>query len=275
MLPPVSQSELLESEKVARVQLKRALQVARCLLPMAFAAVDHAGVSEYISVVGQCAPGDNELAASPAVIAESVVVINGQGEVGFARIRLKAQSGLRGRISQTETGRGVAVAPKVGSAMYSGQQTPSLYEVRIAHDSFIEQLGRLRQLLPGVNWVRRVGEEFLGAQVQVVRCEIRCGRPLDRRLFARGNFGLKLCNCLSGELTFDCEYVGGVAIVPFRPKLGICRCVDQLSADTHSATGTLHGAFQYMRYAERVGDLAHIMLGGGFVLHCRHAADYF
>src|SRR4030095_7006299 len=106
MLPPVSQSELLDSEKVARVQLKGTLQVARGLVPVAFATVDHAGVAEYISAVGQCAPGYNELTASPSVIAESVVVINGQGEVGFARIRLKAQSGLRGRISQTEPRRG-------------------------------------------------------------------------------------------------------------------------------------------------------------------------
>src|SRR5947207_15788058 len=153
LLPPVSISELLESEKVARVQLKGMLQVARGLVPVAFAAVDHAGVSEYSSAVGQCAPGDNELTASPSVIAESAVVINGQGEVGFARIRLKAESGLHGRISQTETGRGAVVTPKVSSAMYSGQQTPSLYEVRIASDSFIEQFGRLRQLLPGMDWV--------------------------------------------------------------------------------------------------------------------------
>src|SRR5207253_2657571 len=125
MLPPVSQSELLESEKVARVQLKGTLQVARGLVPVAFAAVDHAGVSEYISVVGQCASGDNEVTASPSVIAESVVVINGQGEVGFARIRLKAQSGLQCSISQSETGSGMVVPSKVGSAMYPGQQTPS------------------------------------------------------------------------------------------------------------------------------------------------------
>src|SRR5438876_9516608 len=141
------------------------------------------------------------------------------------------------------------MAPKVGSAMYSGQQTPSLYEVRIASDSSIEQLGRLRQLLPGVDWVRRVGEEFLGAQVEVVRREIRCGRLLDRRLFARRDFGLKLCNYLSGELTFDCEYVGDIAIVPFCPKLAICPRVDQLSANAHTATGMLHGAFQHMGYA--------------------------
>src|SRR5216110_4009447 len=96
MLPPVSISELLESEKVARVQFKGTLQVARGLVPVAFVAVDHAGVSEYISVVGQCAPGDNELAASPPVIAEPVVVINGQSEMGFARIGLKAKSCFHG-----------------------------------------------------------------------------------------------------------------------------------------------------------------------------------
>ena len=32
--------------------------------------------------------------------------------------------------------------------MSPGQQTPSLYEVRIASDSLIEQLGRSGQLLP-------------------------------------------------------------------------------------------------------------------------------
>src|SRR5262249_28451028 len=86
MLPPVSVRELLESEKVAWVQLKGTFQVACGLVPVALAAVDHAGVSEYISVVGQCAPGDNQLTASPPVIAEPVVVINGQSEVGLARI---------------------------------------------------------------------------------------------------------------------------------------------------------------------------------------------
>ena len=100
MLPAVSQSELLESEKVARVQLKGTLQISRGLVPVAFAAVDHAGVSEYISAVGQCAPGDNELAASPPVIAEPVVVINGQSEVGFARIGLQAKSCFYGRFGQ-------------------------------------------------------------------------------------------------------------------------------------------------------------------------------
>src|SRR5215471_17026952 len=128
MLPAVSQSELLESEKVARVQLKSTLQISRGLVPVAFAAVDHAGVPEYISAVGQCAPGDSKLAASTPVIAEPVVVINAQSEVGFARIGLQAKSCFHGRFGQIQTGRGAIVALKVSSAMYSRQQAPSLRE---------------------------------------------------------------------------------------------------------------------------------------------------
>jgi hypothetical protein len=51
MLPPVSQSELLESEKVAWLQVKGTLQIARGLVPVAFAAVDHAGVPENTSAL--------------------------------------------------------------------------------------------------------------------------------------------------------------------------------------------------------------------------------
>ncbi len=159
------------------------------------------------ALLGSVASGDSELAASPFVVAKAVVVIIGQGEVGFARIRLKAQSGLHGRLSQIETGRCVVVASKVGNAMYSGQQTPSLYKVRIARDSFIEQLGCLRQLLPGMNWIRCIGEERLGAQVKVVCCEIGCGCFSIAAFSLRGNFGLKLVSDLLGNLTLNCEYV--------------------------------------------------------------------
>ena len=91
--------------------------------------------------------------------------------------------------------------------MHSGQQTPRLQKLRVAGDSFIEQLGCLRQLLPGVDWIRRIGKELLGAQVKVVRREISGGRFLDRRLFAQGDFGLKLVGDLLGDLALDCEYI--------------------------------------------------------------------
>ena len=39
--------------------------------------------------------------------------------------------------------------------------------------------------------------------------------------------------------------------------------------------GTLHAAFQYMGYAELLGDLAHIALACVLVLHHACAANYF
>src|SRR5207248_2774857 len=126
MLRPVSQSELLENEEVARVQLKSALQVARCLCPMAFATIDEACVTEYVGAVGQRLSGNSNLAAGPSIIAKTVVVIVGQGKVNFTRIRLEAPSGFQGGVGQVKTGCSVVMAPKVGNAMYSGQQTPSL-----------------------------------------------------------------------------------------------------------------------------------------------------
>src|SRR5205823_8571154 len=79
----VSQSEVLENEEVARVQLKGAFYVARCLFPMAFATIDEARVTEYVGVVGQCSSRDSHLAAGPSVIAKTVVVIVSQGKVNF------------------------------------------------------------------------------------------------------------------------------------------------------------------------------------------------
>ena len=86
---------------------------------------------------------------------------------------------------------------------------------------------------------------------------------------------MKLRNYLSSELAFDCKYVGDIAIVPFRPKLAICPCIDQLSADAHSATGALHAALPRHGPRRALGDLAQIMLGTGFVLQRRRAADHF
>ena len=80
---------------------------------------------------------------------------------------------------------------------------------------------------------------------------------------------------LPGQLAFDCEYVRDIAIVPFRPKVAVRSRFDQLSADAHPAAGTLHAAFQHVRYAKRLGDLAQITLYTDFVLHCRRAANDF
>ena len=86
----VSVCHLLKGEKVARIQLKGALQVARGFFPMAFPAVDIASVFEYFGVVGQRAPGDGQLSAGTLVVAEAVVIVIGQGESAKAQAAFTA-----------------------------------------------------------------------------------------------------------------------------------------------------------------------------------------
>ena len=174
---------------------------------MAFAAIDVAGVFEYFGVVGQRAPGDSQLGAGAPVVAEAVVVVISQREVGFASIRLEAQSGLHGRIGQIETGGSVVVALKIDIAMHLGQQAPGEQEVRVAGDSFIEQARGLGQLLLGVDLIRGVGVERLGPQVKVVGGKIGRGRFLDRSFFARRELGLKLVGDRFGNLALNGENI--------------------------------------------------------------------
>ena len=47
----VAQRQLFDGIKVARVQLKGALQVAGGVVPMSFSAIDLAGVKEYLGIV--------------------------------------------------------------------------------------------------------------------------------------------------------------------------------------------------------------------------------
>src|SRR5580693_5106727 len=97
-------------------------------------------------------------------------------------------------------------------------------------------------------------------------CQISRRFLLDCRLFARGDFGLKLRDYLRGHLAFDCKYVSDIAIVAFGPDLAVRPGIDQLSVDAHSTTGTLDCAFQHMRDAQVGCELAQISLPS-LVLH--------
>src|SRR6266567_176684 len=148
-------------------------------------------------------------------------------------------------------------------------------EVRIAFDRLVQQssgLGQFRCLRCSKNSGR---DERFGLYVQIVSNEISRWYLLDRRLFARRDFGLKLRDYLPCNLALNGKYVRGIAIVTFRPKLAVRPRIDQLSLYAHSTTGALHCAFQYMRDAQAGGDLTQVSLHARFVLHYRCTANYF
>ena len=168
-LPSVNQSELLENEKVARVQLNGALKIARCFFPMAFASIDETGVQEHVGIVRQRLSGKRKFTACALVVAKAVIVVIRQRKVNFTRIGLEAHCAFQGGLGQIETSRCMIVASKIGNAMHSGQQTPRLQKVRIAHESFIKKLGCLRQLLSCMDSIGCIGKQRLRAQVKIVR----------------------------------------------------------------------------------------------------------
>src|SRR5204862_7016816 len=74
-LPAVSQSQLLENEKVARVQLECALKVAGCFFPTAFASIDETGVQKHVGIVPQRLSRTRQFISCALVVAKAVVVV--------------------------------------------------------------------------------------------------------------------------------------------------------------------------------------------------------
>ena len=112
---------MLEEVKGTRVQLKGAPQVTRRFFPMAVAAVDVGGVCKQCGVVVQRPPRAGKLSAGAPVVAETFVVVIGQGEMGFARLRLQLERSLRRRIGEIEPGRGVIVALPIDIAVHPAE----------------------------------------------------------------------------------------------------------------------------------------------------------
>ena len=121
------------------------------------------------ALFGSVCLASSQFTACALVVAKAVIVVIRQRKVNFTRIRLEAHSAFQGGLGQIETGRCMIVASKIGNAMHSGQQTPSLQKVRIARESFIKKLGCLRQLLSCMDSIGCIGKQRLRAQVKIVR----------------------------------------------------------------------------------------------------------
>jgi hypothetical protein len=65
----------------------------------------------------------------------------------------------------------------------------------------------------------------------------------------------------------DREDIGNVAIETLRPLVCVSTGVDQLRVHAHFAAGALHTAFEQVRDAELLRDLAQVSHDSGFVLH--------
>ena len=192
----------------------------------------------------------------------------------FAGAWTQTEQRLNGRICQRKARRSMVQTELVDFVVNVRQFVIGKKKGRIALHCVVEQLYSFEKIFSCLTQDSVVNQR-LGVRVMIVRGEVRCGPLLDRRLFARRDFGLKLRHDFPGNLTFDCEYIRNIAIITVSPKVAVCPRIDQLSVDAHPAASTLYAAFQHVCHAKRLGDLAQVSLCLNFVLHCRCATDYF
>src|SRR5262249_58881185 len=99
----ISQSQLLQKEGVAGIQIKCLLEIVSRLVPMTFAAIHEAGILENLGIVGQRRSGNQQLATGISEVIKPIIVICRHSEVCFPRLRLETHSGLGCSMSQIKT----------------------------------------------------------------------------------------------------------------------------------------------------------------------------
>src|ERR1041385_7020738 len=135
-------------------------------------------------------------------------------------------------------------------------------------------MGRLRQLLLRMEWIRHVRPESFGALVKVQHRQVCRGHFFYSGFFLGRDFGLELIGDRLRNLALDSKNICQTTVIFFRPKMRVRPGVDQLRGYAHLVAGALYAAFEYMRNAELLGDLAQVAIYGVSVLHHAGTTDY-
>src|SRR5437016_14239135 len=107
----VTERDLLQSKKVARIQLHRALQVLQTFLLLAAPPQNVTGEFEETRIIGQRSPRDLQFGEGAGIIAQPVVEILCTRQMRFGSIRSQPCRGLHRSFSQREPGGSVIRPP--------------------------------------------------------------------------------------------------------------------------------------------------------------------
>src|SRR2546430_15496671 len=103
----VTERDLLQSKKVARVQLHRALQVAQTFLLLAAPPQNVAGEFEETRIIGQRSPRNLQFGEGTGIVAQPVVEILCTRQMRFASIRPQSCRGSDSSFSLRKAGESV------------------------------------------------------------------------------------------------------------------------------------------------------------------------
>src|SRR5207302_4882376 len=113
----VTERDLLQSIKVARVQLYRALQVLQTFLLLAAPPQNVTGEFEETRIIGQGSPRDLQLGEGAGIVAQAVVEILRARQMSFGSLRSQPCRGLHRCFSQGPPG-GSVIRPRLSIKIF-------------------------------------------------------------------------------------------------------------------------------------------------------------
>ena len=135
----VAKRYLLKSEKVARIQFDRPLQVPYRLLPVSFTPVDVSGQLENQRLIRQRPLRDPNLRTCVIIVEITTIKKLSQGEVRLARVRAQTKSGLNRCVRGTETRWCMVQVKEVKLGVCARQSAVGKQERGIARDRLLEE----------------------------------------------------------------------------------------------------------------------------------------
>src|ERR1700730_1771552 len=130
----VTERNLLKRFSVSRVEITRAFQVLRGLLPASLPPLDISHHPDYPRVIRQGLAGNLQFGQSATIIELAMIKISRMRQMRFTRIWTKAKRALDGRLRLCEACRGKVEAKEIKLVVSVGELTVGLKKRGIASD---------------------------------------------------------------------------------------------------------------------------------------------
>jgi hypothetical protein len=140
--------------------------------------------------------------------------------------------------------------------MRVGELALSCEKGGIACKRLVKQIDPCAQVLCKNRTEAYVKNEILRTAIEFKSSDI-CGWALLDRTFLGGReLRLQLVGDAFGDLALDGEDIGQIAIVGLRPEVSVVAGIDQLRDHAHLVSRPLDAAFDHMRHAQLLRNLA-------------------
>src|SRR5581483_11977859 len=181
---------------ILRIQLRRPLQIADRIIPTSLSPVDIPAQFEEMSIVWHGAPRDRQLLPGPLIVEVAKIIMQSQGKVGVARIRLEPEGGVDGRLRRLQTAcRAIETRP-IDAVMGPGQLTICKKKTGIPRNRLIQKFHSLEKIrLTAETVIDGFLDQRKSANVKLVGDQVP-GRPfLDGQLLGKRNARSESIRC--------------------------------------------------------------------------------